>query len=290
MLHLADRDLEAVTIVSAAYRRALSQNLPGHAKSWLALMNSMVVRETNEKLHWLDLAAGHATDGKVEMADVLSQRAHVVEVREERLDALNRATAIYRSFGVHGGAGGALLRMFRGHYSAGELDDAMRVLLEATDLSLEHDAVLDIDVWDPLLDMAVWAPQHLSLLAFRELAACVNHETLKEKAESWIVNAATRLIAQKARPHEEVIELLQTARDDLTRERRTLLEPFIFAARMEEEPHEAVLFELSEPMRAVIADVRRRVEAERKKASRPRPAWAKPAEVKAKRGGASPRP
>jgi hypothetical protein len=274
---------EAVTLLDATYNRAVAHDLPGYHLAWLARVNAFPATTKEEKLRWLDRALSHASVDDLQTANVLFGRSTVVKARTERLDALDRAAAIYRKIGQHDSFGHCLLATFEDHCSEGDFDVAMRVLAEATDLFLEHDAVLNIDVWGHLHDMAVWAPRSAALLAFRELAACVNHETLalKATAESWMVNAATRLIAERTRPHDEMIELLQTARDDLTRERRTLLDPFVFAARMEVEPHESVLFELSEPMRAVIADVRRRVDAVRKKAARPRPAWAGPANAKA---------
>lgn len=280
-LYFSGHNAEAGTLLDATYNRAVAQNLPGQLLAWLALMNALPATTKEEKLRWLDRALSRTSVGDLQMANVFWWRSTVVEARVERLDALDRAATIYRAIGSHANLGSCLLATFEDHCREGDLDDAMRVLAEATDLFLEHDAVLNIGVWGHLHDMAVWAPRSASLLAFRELAACVNHETLKATAESWMINTTTRLLAERTRPQDEMIELLQTARDDLTRERRTLLDPFVFAARMEVEPHESVLFELSEPMRAVIADVRRRVEAVRKEAARPRPAWARPTNAKA---------
>ncbi|MBI5535323.1 MAG: MarR family transcriptional regulator [Deltaproteobacteria bacterium] len=273
LLEVAGHREEAAAVLVSTYEAAVAQK-EDTLLSWLALLTSLAVATPTARLEWLRRAREHATPGTIDEANTFLEAARMARTREEMLDWLARAAAIYRLLGTHEILGACLISECQLRCEGGELDLAIKSLADAVDLFLEHDAVFALDVWGPLHDFAVWGPRPVALVALHELAACTNQDAIRATAEAWMITSAVRLLAESARPHEEILELLQTARDDLTRERRALLEPFVLAARMEAEDPDAVLFEQAEQMRAVVADVRRRVSEVRKLPPRARPKWA----------------
>jgi hypothetical protein len=275
-LHLDGHKDEATTLLASTYQTALEQNQPTFLLSRLAMLTSRSVTLQDQRKRWADIALSHAIDGSAGEANARMQLSTMAVTTEEWLGLTQRAAALYRDLGHYRDLG--YVRIERGdHYTAmGDLEAAVRELADAVDVFLEQDALFDVHPWGRLHDFVAWGARPVALLALHELAACVNHDKLRETAEPWLVLAAIRLIAERNLPLADVVELLETARDDLTRERRPLLETVVLAARLEAEPSETVLFERAEPLRDVVTDVTRRVKEARKKSARKRPTWAVP--------------
>ncbi len=273
--HSGQRE-EARELLQSTYRAAVAHKLPGESLSWLALLVARCAPSVDARREWCERALEHAELGTIEQANAWRHLGILAATKEARLRFNNESNTLYRSLGHFGDLGHGLLRRCDMYTESRELGLAAGALMEAVDLFLERDALFSFDPWARLHDFAVWGTRPIALSAFRELAACVNHDTVRKSAEPWLLLAAINLIAQRTHTPADTVEILEIVRDDLTRDRRHLVENVVLAARLEAEAPEAVLFEHSEPLREVVAEVSRRVLAAREKPARARPPWAPP--------------
>lgn len=280
VLFLGGQRDEAMELLESTYRAGVTQEFSPGCLSWLATLIGNCAPSLEAQGEWYKRALDHAGSGTVEKANALVGLERVAPTKEARLRYNEDSNELYRTRGLYSDLGRGLLRRCDVYTVSRELELASGALMQAVDLYLERDALFNFDPWSRLHDFAVWGPRSIALSAFHELAACVNHDAVRASAEPWLLLAAINLIAQRTHTAADTVEILEIVRDDLTRDHRHLLENVVLAARLEAEAPEAVLFEHSEPLREVVAEVSRRVQTARKKPARARPPWAPPASTR----------
>lgn len=266
---------EATSLGRELLQDALQGKVHNDDVSWLADSLGRTLREPVERLRLFNQALVLASPGSVLEANARLSIAWQETELPARLAGLEAALAIYENLGDSQWQGRTLLYISTTHARLGDLRSASRALCDAVDIMLERDAVIAFEPWQALHDFAVWGDREVALLALHEFAACVNYPSLSTEAEPWLLRTTVRMLAERRHPPEVLVELLDTARGDLTRDhgRRAILDPFVLAARLEVEPREAVLMEVDVTLRAIVDDVLKRVVATRNQPPSTAPFW-----------------
>lgn len=266
---------EAIALGRGLLHEASQGEVHSDNVSWLAESLGRRIPEREEKLRLFTHARELATPGSVAEANVRYCMAWLETELPARLAGLEAALAIFRKLGIFRWQGRTLLDISTTHARLGDLRSASRALCDAVDIMLERDALIAFEPWQALHDFAVWGDREVALLTLHEFAACVNYPSLSAEAEPWLLRTAVRMLAERRLSPEVLVELLDTARGDLTRDhgRRAILDPFVLAARLEVEPREAVLMEVDVTLRAIVDDVLKRVVTARNHPPSTAPFW-----------------
>ncbi|MBI4699692.1 MAG: MarR family transcriptional regulator [Deltaproteobacteria bacterium] len=266
----AGRTKEARFLLDVALKWA-EEHRDERLATFARVVQAELAPREQERARWLEVVKLAGTDVAAAYAHLWLGSDLAREDEAAGLDHLTEARRVFESFGRHPPTQLAARDIGRIHARAGRLGEAGEAWFAAIDEMREYGVVGEEPVFADLTGLALQSDPDLAERTLRVLAAAAFADPpVRVHGERALLDVAVRLLAKG--PAERAHELLVIAHGDLPAERRALLDPFLLAARCDLESAEAVLLEQSEQMRAVVGDVRARVDKVR--ASLPlAPSW-----------------